>query len=152
MKVFMDDVRLPDSLYFSEDCREWVTVRKISYVKELLSAGLVTDLSLDHDMGDANEETGYDLVKWICEEGYWPSGTIYVHSANPVGAKNMRETIERYRPKGPCKYNVRVYVPLGNGSGDEENCIVEGTKRDCEEVVWDLLSSFGVETGWDKIE
>lgn len=102
MKVYLDDCRPGPSSYVvtdesTNDWAEWVIVRGIHNLKRLLELGLVTDMSLDHDMGN-NQETGYDLCKWMAETGNWPKGHIWVHSANPVGAKNMVDTIERYAP------------------------------------------------------
>ena len=78
---------------------DWMTVRSIESVKYLLSQRIVNKLSLDHDMGDIGDSgTGYDLVKWMAETNTWPDGQIWVHSANPVGAKNMVGTINRYHP------------------------------------------------------
>jgi hypothetical protein len=63
------------------------------------------ELSLDHDLGPAPLETGYDLVKWftefildITENGNRELDPdielvnlveVHVHSANPVGKKNI---------------------------------------------------------------
>ena len=44
----------------------------------------VADLSLDHDLGE-DQETGYDLVKWMAETDAWPQNKPTVHSMNPVG-------------------------------------------------------------------
>ena len=87
MRVFLDDVRTPPD--------GWVLVKTVPEVQELLKAGGVTELSLDHDLGE-DQQTGYDLCKWMAEHNIWPSEAVYVHSANPVGAENMRATIARY--------------------------------------------------------
>lgn len=42
---------------------------------------------------------GYDFCLWMAETGNWPAERPVVHSANPVGAKAMRQTIERYFPE-----------------------------------------------------
>lgn len=42
--------------------------------------------------------TGYDFCLWMAEKGRWPAERPVVHSANPVGARAMRQTIERYFP------------------------------------------------------
>ncbi len=99
MNVFMDDVRPGPTSYDADDFwQNWVVVRSVRNTKKLLEWGQVNDLSLDHDMGPG-QETGYDLVKWMAENNIWPNGKISVHSANPVGAENMRATIDRYRCK-----------------------------------------------------
>lgn len=55
MKVFLDDERdAPDG---------WVKTRWPNEVIALLQAGLVEELSLDHDLGDDERGTGYDGLK-----------------------------------------------------------------------------------------
>ena len=100
--LFLDDTRQPKDIYGSN--RKWELVTTTQEVKDALLAGEVNNLSLDHDLG-RDQETGYDLVKWMAENNQWPKGEITVHSANPVGAANMRAMIDRYRPpvgKVPC--------------------------------------------------
>jgi len=92
VNVFMDDRRTPmaDNEEEVVPDKNWVIARTIDDTKTLLSAGVVCDLSLDHDMGlDKGTETGYDLVKWMEEFNVWPLGNIMVHSANIVGRQNM---------------------------------------------------------------
>ena len=50
--------------------------------------------------------TGYDLCKWMAENDIWSINKPIVHSANPVGSRNMRECINRYwhAPGTPKKY------------------------------------------------
>ena len=94
-KLFIDDERFPidDS---------WVIVRSydaaISYIKE---HGMPGFISFDHDLGD-NSLTGYDVAKWLVEADL--DGIIlinkdfpyYVHSANPIGAANIRGLLDSY--------------------------------------------------------
>ena len=40
--------------------------------------------------------TGYDFVLWCAAQNRWPAAKPRVHSANPVGAANMRAVIDRY--------------------------------------------------------
>ena len=128
MKIYLDDVRATPN--------GWHRCYKIEEVQELIQTNVVTDLSLDHDLGASylcpecfdlareKEEcikpcvcqchlvefftcpTGYDLCKWMAEFDHWPINKPTVHSANPVGARNMRECVERYwHPPGtPKKY------------------------------------------------
>ena len=83
MKVYLDDERAaPDG---------WVLVRWPEEAIELLKTGQVTDLSLDHYLGDDERGTGYDIVLWI-EEAVATSGFVpprmAVHSSNaPARAK-----------------------------------------------------------------
>jgi hypothetical protein len=94
MKVFLDDERVTP--------QGWFRTYNPDDTIDLLHAGLVTELSLDHDLGDDDEiGTGYDVVLWIEEavalRGFVPP-IIHVHSANSSAAAKMRagiETIER---------------------------------------------------------
>jgi len=89
MKVYLDDERVaPDG---------WVQVRWKDKAIELLQTGAVTHLSLDHDLGDDQRGTGYDVLLWLEEavvlNGFKPPQIIEVHSANPAGKKRMLATI-----------------------------------------------------------
>ncbi len=84
MKIFLDDERpVPHG---------WVGTRWPDEVIVLLETGSVTDLSLDHDLGDDDRGTGYDVVKWIEEavitRGFRPPN-ITVHSANTSARVRM---------------------------------------------------------------
>jgi hypothetical protein len=98
MKVYLDDERsTPEG---------WVRVYWPDEAVELLKAGGVTDISLDHDLGDDDRGTGYDVVLWIEEavalHGFLPP-KIQVHSANSSAADKMRAgiaSIERIAKQG----------------------------------------------------
>jgi hypothetical protein len=91
MKVFLDDVR--------EAPEGWLLVRNVEQTLEILKSGEVSELSLDHDLGET--ETGYEVVTWIEEMvglfGFMPPRVIKVHSANPVGRKRMEQGIASIR-------------------------------------------------------
>lgn len=65
------------------------------------------ELSLDHDLASFygyKELTGMDIVNWLVQrkmDGLYVPPKIYVHSANPVGSRNMMETIKRYLYENP---------------------------------------------------
>ena len=97
MKVYLDDVRpAPDGWI-----RTWWPVEVIA----LLKTGEVTEISLDHDLGDhfgrpsdiLYERTGYDVLLWIEQEvaleGFDPP-IIHIHTANPVADVRMRAAVE----------------------------------------------------------
>ena len=83
MKVYLDDERLtPDG---------WTRVYLPDEAIALLKTGAVTEISLDHDLGDDLRGNGYDVVLWIEERvamhGFVPP-TMRIHSANvPARAK-----------------------------------------------------------------
>ncbi len=85
MKVYLDDERIaPDG---------WVQVRWPDEVVKLLLSGNVTELSLDHDLGDDRRGTGYDVVLWLEEavalRGFKPP-RVKVHSANTSARVHIR--------------------------------------------------------------
>ncbi len=55
MKVYLDDER--------ETPEGWTRVYWPYEAIELLQTGQVTEISLDHDLGDDNRGTGYDVVQ-----------------------------------------------------------------------------------------
>ena len=88
MRVFLDDERqTPDG---------WVRVWWPDEAIALLEGGEVTELSLDHDLGDDVRGTGYDVVLWIEEavamRGFGPP-VIRVHSANSSARAKMEAGI-----------------------------------------------------------
>ena len=93
IKLWLDDIRPAPA--------GWTWVKTVNAAAQLLAVGhfdksrAIVEASLDHDLGE-NEPTGYDLVKWMAETGFWPETKPRVHSANPPGAENMRATIDRY--------------------------------------------------------
>jgi hypothetical protein len=84
MRVYLDDERMtPDG---------WTRTFWPDEVIALLKTGEVSELSLDHDLGDDERGTGYDVVLWIEEavalEGFIPP-KISVHSANSSARDKM---------------------------------------------------------------
>jgi len=89
MKVFLDDERhTPEG---------WVRVFWPDEAIDLLKTGEVNEISLDHDLGDDERGTGYDVVLWVEEEvvchGFIPP-KIGVHSANSSAREKMELGIE----------------------------------------------------------
>jgi hypothetical protein len=89
MKIWLDDVR--------EAPPGWTRAYWPDEVIAHLVRGEVTDLSLDHDLGDDRRGTGYDVIRWI-EEAVaackFVPPRIAVHSANPIGRERMLQGIE----------------------------------------------------------
>ena len=88
MKVYLDDERTtPDGrvrVYWPDEAIE------------LLNSGNVAEISLDHDLGDDDRGTGYDVVLWIEEQvvlhGFVPP-KMSVHSANVSARLKMEAGI-----------------------------------------------------------
>jgi len=84
MKVYLDDERpTPDG---------WVSTRWPNEVIDLLKTGQVTEISLDHDLGDDERGTGYDVLKWL-EEAVATSNflppKIAIHTSNVSARRRM---------------------------------------------------------------
>lgn len=98
MKVFLDDERTPPE--------GWTLVRWPDEAIRLLETGEVTDLSLDHDLGDDERGTGYDVILWleraVALEGFC-APRVRVHSANSAARARMEagvRAIERWTKRG----------------------------------------------------
>lgn len=74
-----------------------VHVKTAAEAIEILKAEKVSYISLDHDLGPPESGTGYDVAKWIEQMAFY--GALKriewrVHSANPVGRRNMSTSME----------------------------------------------------------
>ncbi|WP_391115981.1 cyclic-phosphate processing receiver domain-containing protein [Psychrobacillus sp. L3] len=69
-------------------------------------------LSLDHDLGEDTDgtllPTGYDFVKWFCEQGL-KVNKVYLHTDNPVGRENMYQTLLGARKRGFIDSDIKIY-------------------------------------------
>ncbi|WP_321876609.1 cyclic-phosphate processing receiver domain-containing protein [Paraburkholderia bannensis] len=92
MKVFLDDERkTPDG---------WTRAYWPQEVISLLQTGEVTDLSLDHDLGDDERGTGYTVLLWLEEQVAiyeMKAPEISVHSANSSARVKMEAAIASIR-------------------------------------------------------
>lgn len=104
-KLYLDDLRYPDP-----DNMDWRIARNYhDAVWYCNNYGRPYHISFDHDLADTHymlgegskEFTGYDFAKWFCNwimdndvslDGF----TYAVHSANPVGAANIRHYMENF--------------------------------------------------------
>lgn len=89
MRIFLDDERAtPEG---------WVRAYWPSEVIALLERGGVIEVSLDHDLGDDQRGTGYDVILWVEEavatRGFKPP-KLKVHSANTSARIKMERGIE----------------------------------------------------------
>lgn len=97
IKLFLDDERFPP-----DDGGNWEIVRSVDEAKTFINHnGFPSFISFDHDLSD--ELTGYDLVNWIIDTDMDNDGkfipedfSFYVHSQNPIGAKNIQEKLSSY--------------------------------------------------------
>ena len=89
MKVYLDDERpTPEG---------WVGVKWPDEAIDLLKTGEVTHLSLDHDLGNDERGTGYDVVVWVEEQVVLRNFTppvIFLHTANPSARQRMQTGVD----------------------------------------------------------
>jgi hypothetical protein len=90
VKVFLDDER--------DTPTGWVRAYWPDEVIALLEDGNVTEVSLDHDLGDDTRGTGYDVILWVEEavvtRGFTPP-VMKVHSANSSARLKMEAGINQ---------------------------------------------------------
>lgn len=88
MNVYLDDERKTPA--------GWLRAYWPDEVITLLKSGKVKQLSLDHDLGNDDKGTGYDVLLWIERavfiDGFVPP-TIIVHSANISARIKMERAI-----------------------------------------------------------
>lgn len=89
LNVFLDDERPTHA--------GWVRVYWPDEAIELLKTGQVIEISLDHDLGDDQRGTGYDVILWIEEavrlRSFIPP-RIHVHSVNAAARIRMHAGIK----------------------------------------------------------
>lgn len=100
-RLFLDDERFP-----TDD--GWVIVRSFQEATEQVQKfGIPEFCSFDHDLGDG--PTGYDFTLWLIDQHLdgnyvFPSNfEFYVHSMNPIGAENIRQTLLRFLEHITCQ-------------------------------------------------
>lgn len=105
-KLFLDDIRNPNSIYPDTNNDDWVIVRSYNeFCDYIWENGVPNFISFDHDLADDDgvdaegnscEKTGLDCVKWLIDLGA-EIPKYNVHSSNPVGKKNIISLIENYK-------------------------------------------------------
>lgn len=97
-RLFLDDLRDPQKVYNRDD----LIVARTSEEAEALvtQLGAPEWIGFDHDLGEI--KTGHYFALWLIEQELdgnirLPDNFTYnVHSANPVGAENIRKLLENY--------------------------------------------------------
>jgi DNA topoisomerase IB len=97
IKVWLDDERPAPS--------GWVHVFWPEQAIKLLKTKRVSEISLDHDLGDDNHGTGYTVLQWLEKEVVmkdFAPPVIRIHTANPSARQKMElavSSIERHTKK-----------------------------------------------------
>lgn len=104
INLYLDDLR---------DCPIGFSIaRTVTECKDYFKKYKINILSLDHDLGvDENGillQTGYDFVKYFCENGLYAK-KIYLHTDNIVGKMNMYETLLSAQKHGLIKNDIEIY-------------------------------------------
>lgn len=93
-KLWIDDIRNPLD-------ENWIIARTSKEaINYIMRNGLPDIISFDHDLG--GEDTSMEVVKFIINDDLDKNSSelrnfkFFVHSANPVGAKNISETLNGY--------------------------------------------------------
>ncbi len=128
MKIWLDDSRPAP--------QGWLRVTTVPSAQRLLEAGLVSEISLDYDLGWCVEcltrgdhlkrsgarhcphmLTGYDLVAWMAETRHWSRHPPIVHSGNMDGGAKMLGVIAR-QWREPAEASRAAARPLPAPSPD----------------------------------
>lgn len=106
IKVFLDDQRPPydDS---------WVVVRTPEEFYAVVNGpNPIDSISFDHDIGD--HETGMDLARWFIDQvmdhpdKFNSIELLKIHSANPVGNRNITTFLKNAQKHGILSENVKI--------------------------------------------
>lgn len=96
--LFIDDERFPPK---KDQVGTWVIARTQDEVEKIIAKrGFPNFVSFDHDLGDG-QPTGYDITKWMVDydmdnDVIPVNFSFYVHSQNPIGAKNIQSYLDSY--------------------------------------------------------
>jgi len=105
VKVFLDDVRPTP--------KGWHRTFWPEETIELLKTGEVTLLSLDHDLGDVENDrrNGYAVLLWIEEQvflhGFVPPKGISIHSDNSSARLKMQKAIDAIKWEAKRQKNAK---------------------------------------------
>lgn len=102
MKVFLDDIRDPPT-------EDWTIARSAGKAMGLIAHHWkeITHISLDHDLGDSENGSGYDVISYIekalilgwLKDNPETIPEITSHSMNPIGRSNIERVIRRIRER-----------------------------------------------------
>lgn len=107
-----DRVQIPIPSYFGDDSWEELDYNRVVWAQdyeEFVSCvkflGVPYKITFDHDLGSGRD--GKDAANWLIDNRILPK-EISVHSANPVGAKDIRSLMrnaKRFQDKDSEEWN-----------------------------------------------
>lgn len=92
MRLWIDDIREPPNNTWT-----WAKTESeaLVIVKAQNADNPIEAVSFDHDLGGTEDTRS--IVLYMAEHNVFPP-YCWVHSMNPIGAKYLRDTINRYGP------------------------------------------------------
>lgn len=72
-------------------------------------------LYLDHDLGDAQDRSGYDIIRYIEENQELRPDVVIIVSSNPVGVKNIQAALKSMNYFSHMRGNVVRWVLQKDG-------------------------------------
>lgn len=107
MNIFIDDTRSAP--------KDWIRFTSAeNFIKALPHLPYpVQHISFDHDLGEPRyHQSGYDLIKYLVDNRakfFEQVGTIYIHSSNVVGRKNMMSYLASAQQHNIITSKVYIY-------------------------------------------
>lgn len=105
VNLYLDDLRDVPSGFF--------VARTVDEAISILKSNSVHILSLDHDLGMDDKgnllPTGYNLVKYICQNDLRPANKIHIHTDNVVARENMYQTLIAAQRRGFINDDIEIY-------------------------------------------
>nr|WP_238482718.1 cyclic-phosphate processing receiver domain-containing protein [Lederbergia galactosidilytica] len=90
----------------------FTVARNVEEALSIMQHNKIHILSLDHDLGMDEKgnllQTGYDLVKIMCQRGL-RANKIYLHTSNVVGREAMYETLRASQRRGFIDDDIKIY-------------------------------------------
>jgi len=114
-KLYIDDLRTPNE-------SDWVVVRTVEEARAtLLSRGIPTQISFDHDLGMHNDEVVSAVpIAWFIIDGILDGHfnahvlkKVNVHSDNPPGVRNIVGLFESFSKVHNIQWEITA---VKNGS------------------------------------
>lgn len=104
INLYLDDLRKAP--------KGFTVARNVEEALSIMQHNKIHILSLDHDLGMDEKgnllQTGYDLVKIICQIGL-RANKIYLHTSNVVGREAMYETLKASQRRGFIDDDIKIY-------------------------------------------